>query len=86
MPSATFKEKLAIMYSFRHLIGHPIRHPSPHCHSLREIPYLRHGKGLHALVVHDSRLGSICGPFGHFIGHFIDPYEKPVAYAKIGLL
>jgi hypothetical protein len=27
-PSATFKEKLAIMYSIRHLIGHPIRHSS----------------------------------------------------------
>ncbi len=36
-----------------------------------------------AVIVHDSKPGNIFDPFGHFFGH---PYEKPAAYAKIGLL
>ena len=72
-PSATLKEKLAIMYSIRHLIGHSIRNLSAilldilsaiHLSfSLRD-PLSASWKWL-AVIVHDSRLGNICGPFGH---------------------
>src|SRR5947207_2341467 len=63
---------LAIWYTLS------IRHPSAILsdilfsarHSLYEISHVCHENGLLAIVVHNSRLGNICVPFGHFFGHF----------------
>lgn len=83
------KHFLAFLCAFppfiRHLIGHPIRHPSVILSEISLICILKMACLFSSFIAVNSAIFVILSDISSDISSDI-PYEKPVAYAKIGLL